>query len=1391
MPVVAVNDVVEQAMASSAADSPSRSKEPPQSTLKAAAPNPAAKKGTGGTTKFVPGAAKGLANQPPTFATLPVRLPPVKPEGIDPSATAANRVPSSALTEMFNQHVAKNNGAAIVYWMDAKELPCEVAHDPGSVVLFGRMPLNPGNGMPISWASCCVRVQNMERCVYVTPKSDSTALQVVGELNELCRRRNIHDKRTIKPVRRRYAFEEPGIPREESDWFKLKYPASAPPLFGSAEDEDFAAERFHHIDKLFGARRSLLELFLVKRRVMGPCYLRLQRRSPAVAGSIPAAVQPPVFRLVPSKERISHCAIEIAVSDPKAVNPAETTMIASLPVSPPLVAMSISLHSQLDASGSKNEIVAIAVTVERDVDVDGGSATAAAAKRRPHITTRVAARPPSDAHPLPLDASRLLREAGLHEQCPAAVGPLQVVPTESALLVWLLDEIRDHDPDVLVGHSFISFTLDVLLHRMATLLPTSNWSLLGRLVLRRFPRLQVGAGGTKESSYQEREVCAGRLIADTFLLSREYMKATSYKLLTIAREAQLCDATGKVLNEDVGEDASYVTLPTDKACSAVVVQLALARCIGSAFLSWQLAQCLDVLPLTKRLTNLAGNLWSRTLTGSRAERIEFLLLHQFHRLKFVTPDKKGFSVAASTTALDVARKRTRGAEDPDAEAAIDEDADPDAAAQTAAGGKYKGGMVLDPKTGLYKQFVFLLDFNSLYPSIIQEFNICFTTLSREMSGDLSTGAAAPIPSADMLVCTTCTMQRAGGSDLTTDVPCAHRCILPKVIRSLVDSRKAVKRLMKEETDPAMKQQLEIRQKAIKLTANSMYGCLGFEMSRFFAKPLAALVTQQGRRALELAVELVPQVNSHLQVIYGDTDSVMIATPFTGVENLRRVIEMAEQVKKEINKKYRCLEIDIDGVFQCLLLHRKKKYAALRVVDYTGAGTNLKHEVKGLEIVRRDWCQLSKTICQAILRVALDPTKTNDDVVEFTMSELDKIASLVRSRLLSLNLFVVTKSLTKDPMQYNEQAAANLPHVVIARRMLQRHEAVRVGDFIPYVVGSPVKAELKSEDLSTGGMGAAGDVADAAGPTTSNRPPARLADRAFHIDEARRMGDHGFALDVEWYLSNQILPPVMRLCEHIDGFTTEQALASLKLQSSLTTTRHTASHAALVGRREGDAADLGYRVCFPDRPLSDTFPLAEPFAVSCRCGHRNVLDPVARIKTFAASLRSATPPTPQRLYTCDRCHNGLPLAHIADCLMIATRRKISSFFACGGSPEEAERLRQQLSYYRAVFEEPIFLTGDERKALANLRVIVSQLPVGRARLMPPHGEESVDVTCVISMVEREKLQSATAQPAYHHIDLAFLEDARDFSRRVANNMEGEHFTDVAALFEHRGPTAATL
>jgi len=101
--------------------------------------------------------------------------------------------------------------------------------------------------------------------------------------------------------------------------------------------------------------------------------------------------------------------------------------------------------------------------------------------------------------------------------------------------------------------------------------------------------------------------------------------------------------------------------------------------------------------------------------------------------------------------------------------------------------------------------------------------------------------------------------------------------------------------------------------ALKLTANSMYGCLGFSHSRFYAKPLAALVTSLGRDTLQATAD-VAEKELGLEVIYGDTDSIMINTR---TDDLAVVKDLGLKVKKAVNKRYRLLELELDGIFKTM------------------------------------------------------------------------------------------------------------------------------------------------------------------------------------------------------------------------------------------------------------------------------------------------------------------------------------------------------------------------------------------------------------------------------------------------------------------------------------------
>lgn len=474
---------------------------------------------------------------------------------------------------------------------------------------------------------------------------------------------------------------------------------------------------------------------------------------------------------------------------------------------------------------------------------------------------------------------------------------------------------------------------------------------------------------------------------------------------------------------------------------------------------------LSIIPLTKQLTNIAGNLWHRSLQNARAERNEWLLLHEFTRKDYLCPDK------------DFGKKKFF--KDDEDEKDADDEEKPGKRKKAA----YEGGLVLDPKPGLYDSIVLLLDFNSLYPSIIQEYNLCFTTVDRLSSQDLFGNEIPNVSIEDVEIPNVANREKVA--------------ILPSILRMLVDRRREVKKLMKNEKDENRLEQLEIKQKALKLTANSMYGCLGFSSSRFYAKAIAALITKKGRDALTATVDIANNFLGY-NVIYGDTDSIMVAT---GNTDLKESLVIGENIKAEVNKKYKMLEIEIDGVFRSLLLLKKKKYAALVYVDINDPNSYKKKEVKGLDMVRRDWCRLSQRIGSEVLNEILS-SKSQDDIQINLRQLFTNEAEKIKMSLIPIREFIITKQLTKPLSSYEK--GHTIPHVSIAMRKREKEgktDTELIGSYIRYIICQGAETQY--------------------------------AKRAYTPEEIIAAKGE-LKVDIDWYLSQQIYPPISRLIEHIEG-----------------------------------------------------------------------------------------------------------------------------------------------------------------------------------------------------------------------------------------------------------------
>jgi DNA polymerase alpha subunit A len=194
----------------------------------------------------------------------------------------------------------------------------------------------------------------------------------------------------------------------------------------------------------------------------------------------------------------------------------------------------------------------------------------------------------------------------------------------------------------------------------------------------------------------------------------------------------------------------------------------------------------------------------------------------------------------------------------------------------------------------------------------------------------------------------------------------------------------------------------------------MYGCLGFSSSRFHAKAIAALITKTGRNTL-LNTKDIAEQKLGFNVVYGDTDSIMINT---GTNSLPQSLEMGRRLKSEVNVLYKCLEIEIDGIFKSLLLLKKKKYAALKIEGAGTADERIVQEMKGLDMVRRDWCPLSKSVGNYVLSQILSG-KQREEVVLNLNEYLSDIGDKMKAGKINLSEYIITKQLTRALQDYSD------------------------------------------------------------------------------------------------------------------------------------------------------------------------------------------------------------------------------------------------------------------------------------------------------------------------------------------------------------------------------------
>ncbi|KAG0046869.1 DNA-directed DNA polymerase alpha catalytic subunit pol1 [Gryganskiella cystojenkinii] len=1146
---------------------------------------------------------------------------------------AETKTETDSPTDVQESNIKEEDGTLRMYWLDA----CEVR---GVVYLFGKVLQRSTD----TYVSCCVVVQNLERNLYVLPRThrmdkqgNETTVEVdladvLNEFQDICTSHRV-TKALYKNVNRKYAFELPGIPTV-AEYLKVIYNYSQTSL-----PADLTGETFSHV---FGTNTNALEHFIIKRNLMGPTWLEIKDATMNSAKS-------------------SWCKTEFTVTNAKNIKPMKDS--PDLPP-PPICVMSLSLRTINNEKEKTNEIASVSTSVYHEVRLDGPVENNRRNLSKQILIRKLATSPFPPGFDNIVDRNRK---------------KIVKMPSERALLNMLLARIVNTDPDVIVGHNFVGFDLDVLLHRMKHT-KADHWSRIGRLRRTVWPKLQSGAGGTGDTTAQEKNIMSGRLMCDTYLGAKEHMRASSYSLTNLV-------SMKLNINRD---DIEYDKLQSYYS-SADQLERMLKHSDFDTYLCAELMFSLQLLPLSRQLTTLSGNLWSATLTAGRAVRNEYLLLHEFHRDKYICPDKTFNKDNFKDAPLPLPAAAADGDND---------DLDEGTGGPGGSGGgkkgakrkpQYAGGLVLEPKKGFYDQFVLLLDFNSLYPSIIQEYNICFTTVKLDNTKE----------------------------DTLPEYPeeGLPKGILPRLLENLVSRRREVKRLMKNATG-ATYEEYNIRQQGLKLTANSMYGCLGAAYSRFYAKQLAMLITSRGREILQNTVDLATQ--NGLDVIYGDTDSIMINTNTTKIEEVKPV---ADGLKKLVNARYKLLEIEMDGMYQRMLLLKKKKYAALVVQEKNGRYER-SIEKKGLDTVRRDWCGLSHDVSNYVLdQILANDNKDREQVLENIHNYLRIVGEETRKGLIPMEKFVVNKGLTKSPEDYAD--AKVQPHVQVALRMKSKGISVRAGDTVPYVICIHDGTTAPSK----GGY----------------------AERAYHPDEVRQPGS-GLTIDFEYYLANQVHPPLDRLCGPIEGTDASRLADCLGLD----TTKFRSSAQANVendelqsygstitdAERYKDAEPLQFlcRSCqtsFSCTALHMEKDSTSHFGLQCpSCS--SIVQPASATVQLTNAIRKYIQRFYQGWVVCDDqgCKNRTRMVSVVGrrCLSEGCRGRMNTEYS-------AEALYTQLSYFGHIFDltkalEKIDFNqhGAVQVQMEQNRDLVRQLKATADRYIKKSGQHEVDLSQLFSFIK---------------------------------------------------------
>lgn len=399
-------------------------------------------------------------------------------------------------------------------------------------------------------------------------------------------------------------------------------------------------------------------------------------------------------------------------------------------------------------------------------------------------------------------------------------------------------------------------------------------------------------------------------------------------------------------------------------------------------------------------------------------------------------------------------------------------------------------LVMEPQSAFYNSPLLVLDFQSLYPSVMIAYNYCYSTcLGRIVNwrGTNKMGFADFQRSPGLLELVKDHLNIAPNGMMYVK-PSMRKSLLAKMLGEILETRVMVKSGMKvDKDDRTLQQLLNNRQLALKLIANVTYGYTSASFSgRMPCSEIADSIVQTGRETLEKAIALIHSVERWgAEVVYGDTDSLFVYLKGRSRDDAFRIGDEIAKAVSDTNP--RPVKLKFEKVYHPCVLLAKKRYVGFKYES--PKQTEPEFDAKGIETVRRDGTPAEQKIEEKALKL-LFRTADLSQIKAYFQAQCTKILT----GRFSVQDFCFAKEVKLGT--YAERGPPPPGALIATKRMLRDpRQEPQYGERVPYVV-------------------------------IAGGPGARLFERC--VEPEVLLGDPDAELDAEYYINKNLIPPLERI-----------------------------------------------------------------------------------------------------------------------------------------------------------------------------------------------------------------------------------------------------------------------